>query len=60
MGLVLLLPVWFGLDGILYFMVIADVLTFAVSLSVILRTMRELNGDTAGKNEKKLDKRRQV
>lgn len=59
-GLVLLLPVWFGLDGILYFMVIADVLTFAVSLSVILRTMRELNGDTAGKNEKKLDKRRQV
>lgn len=41
-GLPLLLPVFWGLDGILYFMPVADVLTFIASAIVIARTNKEL------------------
>lgn len=41
-GLPLLLPVFFGLDGILYFMPAADVITFAVSAVVLIAVYREL------------------
>ena len=43
-GLVLLLPVWFGLDGVLYFMAAADALTFIVTVPVLVRTDRALRG----------------
>lgn len=49
-GLPVLLPVWFGLDGILYFMAFADVLTFVVSAFVVVRTYKKL-GDTKTKTE---------
>ena len=42
-GFALLLPVFFGLDGVLYSMPVSDVLTFVISLAVIRYTMRELN-----------------
>src|SRR5574344_340982 len=42
-GLVLLLPIFFGLDGVLYFMVVADVLTFIVSVIIIIKTNKELS-----------------
>ena len=41
-GLVLLLPIWFGLNGMLWFMAAADVLTFVISIFVILHVRREL------------------
>lgn len=41
-GLVLLLPIWFGLNGMLWFMAVADVLTFVISIFVILHVRREL------------------
>lgn len=42
-GLSILLPQFFGLDGVLYSMPVADVLTFIVSVSCILYTMRPLS-----------------
>ena len=42
-GLSILLPQFFGLDGVLYSMPVADVLTFAISVSCILYTMRLLS-----------------
>lgn len=42
-GLPLLLPVFMGLDGILYFMPIADVLTFIASAVVLISTNKELS-----------------
>lgn len=45
-GLVLLLPVWFGLDGLLYFMAVADIVSFIVSLVVVLRMNRRLSCKT--------------
>lgn len=41
-GLPLLLPVFFGLDGVLFFMPLADILTFFVTVAYILRTNRAL------------------
>ena len=41
-GFALLLPRFFGLDGVLYSMPVSDVLTFAVSAVLIARTYREL------------------
>ena len=40
--LALILPVFFGLNGVLYSMPVADVLTFVVSVYLIVRTRREL------------------
>ncbi len=42
-GLSILLPQFFGLDGVLYSMPVADVLTFIISISCILYTMRLLS-----------------
>jgi len=41
----ILLPLLFALDGILYSFPMADILTFILSLIVILHTYRELNAD---------------
>lgn len=46
-GLVLLLPLLWGLDGVLYSMPVADVLTFMVSVPVIVGTYRMLNDNIA-------------
>ena len=42
-GFALLLPLYFGLDGVLYSMPVSDALTFALSLIVICRTYRTLS-----------------
>lgn len=43
-GFALLLPVFFGLDGVLYSMPVADVLTAVISAVVITMTYRQLSG----------------
>ena len=51
-GFALLLPVFFGLDGVLYSMPVSDILTFVVAAFLICGTYRELKvkgGQTAGK-----------
>ena len=45
-GFALLLPRFFGLDGVLYSMPVSDILTFAVSVVVIAKTMKELSVKT--------------
>ena len=42
-GFALLLPVLFGLDGVLYSMPVSDILTFVISAVIIMKTYRELN-----------------
>ena len=42
-GFALLLPVFFGLDGVLYSMPVSDVLTFVISALIITKTYNELN-----------------
>lgn len=42
-GFALLLPVFFGLDGVLYSMTVSDILTFIISAIIIANTYRELN-----------------
>lgn len=41
-GVALILPVFFGLDGVLYFMPVSDILTFAVACVLIIRIYRQL------------------
>ena len=41
-GFALLLPLLWGLDGVLYSMPVSDILTFAVAIILIVRTYREL------------------
>lgn len=43
MGFALLLPLWFGLDGVLYSMPVSDILTFMISVILIIKTYRELD-----------------
>ncbi|MDO4322126.1 MAG: MATE family efflux transporter [Lachnospiraceae bacterium] len=43
-GFALLLPVFFGLDGVLYSMPVSDILTFVIAVVLIIRTYKELNG----------------
>lgn len=45
-GLALLLPLFFGLDGVLYSMPAADVLTAVMSAIIIMKTYRRLNKET--------------
>lgn len=47
-GFALLLPRWFGLDGVLYSMPVSDALTFVICLAVIYHTCRALSSDIAG------------
>jgi len=42
-GFALLLPPIFGLDGVLYSMPTSDILTFIISVIIIVRTMKELS-----------------
>ena len=48
-GFALLLPLFFGLDGVLYSMPVSDVLTAAASAVVIIRVLRELDRAGSGK-----------
>lgn len=41
-GFAILLPVFFGLDGVLYSMPISDILTFVIALIIIKHTYKEL------------------
>lgn len=43
-GFALILPLFFGLDGVLYSMPVSDILTFAVSMFLIVRTYKEIGG----------------
>ena len=42
-GFALLLPLFFGLNGVLYSMPVSDILTFIISAIIIEKTYRELN-----------------
>lgn len=42
-GFALLLPEFFGLDGVLYSMPVSDLLTFIIAAIVVYRTYKELN-----------------
>ena len=42
-GLALLLPLSFGLDGVLYSMPLSDILTFVIAIFLITKTYRQLN-----------------
>ena len=42
-GFALLLPIFFGLDGVLYSMPVSDILTFIVAVILIIGTYKELN-----------------
>lgn len=46
-GFALILPLFFGLDGVLYSMPVSDVLTFCIALVLIIQTYRQL--DARGK-----------
>lgn len=41
-GLALLLPLWFGLDGLLYSFPAADILTFVIAIFILRRTYADL------------------
>ena len=47
-GFALILPVFFGLDGVLYSMPVSDILTFAVAILLIIRTYRQLDDNRKG------------
>lgn len=49
-GLPILLPIFFGLDGLLYSFPAADILTFIIAVVVIIRTYKELSMDGSRKN----------
>ncbi|MBE6719259.1 MAG: MATE family efflux transporter [Ruminococcaceae bacterium] len=46
-GFALLLPLFFGLDGVLYSMPLSDILTFIISAIIIFKVNKELNEHTA-------------
>ena len=46
-GFALLLPVFFGLNGVLYSMPLSDILTFIIALYLIVKTYRQLDGAIA-------------
>lgn len=50
-GLALLLPVFYGLSGVLYSMPVSDILTFIIAAVLIRRTYRELSDERGGKDE---------
>ena len=45
-GFALLLPMFFGLDGVLYSMPVSDILTFFFSAVIMKKTYRELSENT--------------
>jgi Na+-driven multidrug efflux pump len=42
-GITLLLPIWFGLNGVLYSMPVSDLLALVFTIVVIIKTVQELN-----------------
>lgn len=42
-GLAILLPLFFGLDGVLYSMPVSDILTFIITVIIVVQTYRSLN-----------------
>lgn len=42
-GFAVLLPVFWGLDGVLFSMPLSDILTFIIAVILIFRTYKELN-----------------
>jgi len=42
-GFAIILPLFYGLDGVLYSMPVSDLLTFAVALILIIRTYKQLD-----------------
>ncbi len=42
-AIAILLPIFFGLDGVLYSMPLSDLLTFIIAVIIIIRTYKELN-----------------
>ena len=48
-GFALLLPLKFGLDGVLYSMPLSDLLTFLIALFLIIKTYRELRTEKTGR-----------
>ena len=48
-GFALLLPLVFGLDGVLYSMPLSDILTFFVAVILIIRTYKQLNQEVANR-----------
>ncbi len=49
-GFALILPVFFGLDGVLYSMPVSDVLTAIISIIIIVITYKQLSQNTLFKN----------
>ena len=44
-GFALLLPIFFGLDGVLYSMPVSDILTLVITIIVVVRIYREIRPD---------------
>ena len=40
--IIILLPMFFGLDGVLYSMPVSDIITFIIALIIIKHTYKEL------------------
>ncbi len=49
-GFALVLPIFFGLDGVLYSMPVSDILTFVVALFLIIKTYKELSAEKKSKS----------
>ena len=49
-GFALILPAFFGLDGVLYSMPVSDILTTVLSVFIIFRTCRLLDSEKTGRN----------
>ena len=52
-GFALLLPMFFGLNGVLYSMPLSDILTFIIALYLIAKTYRQLGNATESSTEVK-------
>ena len=51
-GFAILLPYFFGLDGLLYSFPVSDILTFIIALFIIVKTYKELSGKSTKKPKK--------
>ena len=49
-GFALVLPIFFGLDGVLYSMPVSDILTFVVALFLIIKTYKKLSAEKKSKS----------
>ena len=56
-GFALVLPLFFGLNGVLYSMPVSDFLTFVIAAVLIVRTYRELGAGAAEESAAALQKR---